>query len=158
MSRKPRYTYSISVIKAIKQGVENPTPKSFDSERNQLGVWLSARAISSAIKLRKWHCVLSQALKQSPFETAGRPSWVFTADKARLGKPSQDTQKEIGNRFSEDRALLEMTTPLSCMHICRTAFSHFFFSNPGSFHNSLYLMWSFSIFFFFSNLLLRFFS
>lgn len=53
MSRKSGYTYSIYVINAIKQRIENPNPKNFDSERNQFRVWLSGTKISSAIKLRK---------------------------------------------------------------------------------------------------------
>ena len=94
-------TLIVRNINTINQ--ENPTSESVDSERKQLRIWLSGAQISSAIKLRKLHCLLSQALEQSPFETAVRPSWVSTADKARLGRAcSVDAD---GNR----RAFLQRT-------------------------------------------------
>ena len=38
----------------MRQGIEKPTPKSFHSERNKLGIWREGTKISSAMNLESY--------------------------------------------------------------------------------------------------------
>lgn len=96
----------------MNQGTEKPIPKSFNSERDKLRIWLGDTKISSAAELRKLRCLCSQAPRQSPFESAARPFWGFTVDKAELWQESsQSTQMETREHFSGGPTSPENYTP-----------------------------------------------